>query len=125
MFILIVFPLYLLPGPNRKKSVGLTLGFANTPFLAMMTVPRQQWHGRLKIKHLSYIEEVYNSLKVLSWHLSRLIFYRVVIPTDLMDYILGTMIVFSGGKSLHRRIDTGLHAGSYALIMKYHAYANV
>lgn len=80
MFILIVFPLYLLPRPNRKQPVGLTLGFVNTPFLAMIMVPRQQWHGHLKIKHLSYIEEVYNSLKVLSWHLSRLIFYRVVIP---------------------------------------------
>ena len=43
----------------------------------------------------------------------------------MMDCILDAMIVFSGGKSLHRRIDTGFHAGSYALIMKYHAYANV
>lgn len=43
----------------------------------------------------------------------------------MMDYILGTMIIFSVGKGLHRRIDTELHAGSYALIMKFHAYANV
>lgn len=107
-----------MPGRNRKKSVGLTLHFANAPFLATMMVPRQQCRGHLKIKHLSYTEEVCNSVKVLSWHLSSLIFDNAVIPTNLMDYILGTMIVFSGGKSLHRRIDTGLHAGSYALIMK-------
>lgn len=57
--------------------------------------------------------------------LSSLIFYNAVIPTNMMDYILGTIIVFSGGKRLCRQIDAGLHAGSYALIMKYHGYANV
>lgn len=82
-----------------KKPMGLTLHFANTPFLASEIVPRQQCHGHLKIKHLSYTEEVYNPVKVLSWHLSSLIFYNAVIPTSLMDYILGTMIVFSEGKA--------------------------
>ena len=77
------------------------------------------------LKLLSYTEEVHSSVKVLSWHLSSLIFYNAIIPTNMMDYILVTVIVFSGGKSLHGRIDTRLHAGSYALIMKYHAYANV
>lgn len=43
----------------------------------------------------SHTEEVYNSVKVLSWHLSSLIFYSAVRPTNMMDYILGTMIVFS------------------------------
>lgn len=99
MFILTVSPVYSVPGPNRKKSVGLTLHFAHTPFLASVIVPRQQCRGHLKIKHLFYTEEVYNSVKVLSWHLSSLIFYKTVIPTNLMDYILGTMIVFSRRKA--------------------------
>lgn len=73
-----------------------------------------------------HTEKVYNSVKVLSWHLSSQIFYNAVRPTHMMDCILGTMIVFSGvGKGLHRQTDTALHAACYALIMKYHAYANV
>lgn len=59
------------------------------------------------LRLLSYPEELHNSVKILSWHLSSLIFYNAIIPTNMMDYILGTMIVFSGGKSLCRRIDTG------------------
>lgn len=48
----------------------------------------------------SHTEEAYDSVKVLSWHLSSLIFYSAVRPTNMMDYILGTMIVFSvGGKA--------------------------
>lgn len=51
-------------------------------------------------KKKSPIEEVNNSAKVLSWHLSSLIFYSAVRPTNMMDYILGTIIVFSvGGKA--------------------------
>lgn len=90
-----------MPGPQWKNSVGLTLHFANKPFLASLMVPRQQGRGHLRIKHLSYTEEVHNSVKVLPWHLSSLIFYDAVIPANMMDYILGTMIV-SGGKNLHR-----------------------
>lgn len=49
-------------------------------------------------KTSSYIEAS-NSVKVLPWHLWSLIFCNVVIPTNMMDCILGTMIVFSGGKA--------------------------
>lgn len=45
----------------------------------------------------SHTEDVYNSVKVLLWHLSSLIFDNAVRPTNMMDCILGTMIVFSGG----------------------------
>lgn len=81
-------------------SMALTLHFANKPFQASVMAPRQQYCGPLKTSFLH--RRGSQSVKVLSGHLSSLVFYNAIIPTNMMDCILGAMIVFSGGKSLHR-----------------------
>lgn len=52
-----------------------------------------------------------------------MIFYDVVIFVNMMDYILGIMIVL-GGKNFYRWIDIRFYVGFYVLIMKYYVYVN-
>lgn len=97
VLILILFPLYSLPEAKREKKSGLDTSFGKQTFSGIHngSMAAGPWASSNKKSHT---EEVYNSVKVLSWHLSSLIFDNAVRPTNMMDCILGTMIVFSGGE---------------------------
>jgi hypothetical protein len=88
--ILIISPLSSQCLATQEESMGLTLPFVNELFVASMVTPWQQSCGTYN--------KFFLHRRGLQWNLCSLIFYNTVIHTKRMDGILGTMIVFSGGK---------------------------